>query len=135
MKLYEWPHSVLHGKAAVVDRRWTTIGSFNLNHLSAYGSIEMNVAVKSETFASVSAEAFEKAMAECDEITMETWKARRGWWQRILNWASYQLVQTGLSFLTFTSYKRFWIPPSSRNRGKSRGSVKGTGNMHQSFHT
>jgi cardiolipin synthase len=36
----------LHGKAAVVDGNWT-IGSFNLNNLSSYGSLEMNVEIKS----------------------------------------------------------------------------------------
>jgi cardiolipin synthase len=34
-------------KAAVVDGNWTTIGSFNLNNLSSYGSLEMNVEIKS----------------------------------------------------------------------------------------
>jgi cardiolipin synthase len=34
IELYEWDKTVLHGKAAVVDGNWTTIGSFNLNNLS-----------------------------------------------------------------------------------------------------
>jgi cardiolipin synthase len=32
--------------------QWTTIGSFNLNNLSSYGSLEMNVEIKSTAFAS-----------------------------------------------------------------------------------
>jgi cardiolipin synthase len=46
IELYEWDKTVLHGKAAVVDGNWT-IGSFNLNNLSSYGSLEMNVEIKS----------------------------------------------------------------------------------------
>jgi cardiolipin synthase len=51
IELYEWDKTVLHGKAAVVGQ-WTTIGSFNLNNLSSYGSLEMNVEIKSTAFAS-----------------------------------------------------------------------------------
>ena len=47
IELYEWNKSVLHGKTAVIDGYWTTIGSFNLNNLSSYGSIEMNVEINS----------------------------------------------------------------------------------------
>ena len=47
IELYEWDKSVLHGKTAVIDGYWTTIGSFNLNNLSSYGSIEMNVEINS----------------------------------------------------------------------------------------
>jgi cardiolipin synthase len=45
IELYEWKSTVLHAKVAVVDNSWLTIGSYNLNHLSAYASIELNVAV------------------------------------------------------------------------------------------
>ncbi len=116
LKLYEWPHSVLHGKAAVVDRKWTTIGSFNLNALSAYGSIEMNVAVESKNFAAVAAEAFEQAIAECLEITTTNLQPRQKWFQRLLNWTCYHLVVTGFSLLTFTAYKRFWSPKPRAGR-------------------
>ncbi|HEX2898517.1 MAG TPA: phospholipase D-like domain-containing protein, partial [Bacteroidia bacterium] len=67
--LYEWPHSVLHGKAAVVDHHWTTIGSFNLNQLSVYGSIEMNVAAESPAFAAEATAAFEDVISQCPRIT------------------------------------------------------------------
>ena len=47
MELFEWNKSVLHSKAAVADNKWATVGSFNLNSLSCYGSIEMNVEIYS----------------------------------------------------------------------------------------
>lgn len=42
IQLYEWKNSVMHGKAMVVDDTWATIGSYNLNLLSHYISIELN---------------------------------------------------------------------------------------------
>ncbi|NTV47152.1 MAG: hypothetical protein HGB11_11665 [Chlorobiales bacterium] len=50
IRLYEYLPSNLHAKVATVDGRWTTIGSYNLNHLSDYGSIEMNVNILDEKF-------------------------------------------------------------------------------------
>lgn len=53
--IYEWTPSVLHGKMAIADGHLTTIGSYNLNALSDYGSLELNVAVESTAFANTSA--------------------------------------------------------------------------------
>lgn len=49
--IYEWTPSVLHGKMAIADGHFTTIGSYNMNALSDYGSLELNVAVESTEFA------------------------------------------------------------------------------------
>jgi cardiolipin synthase A/B len=106
--LYEWPHSVLHGKAAVVDGAWTTIGSFNLNQLSTYGSIEMNVELHSADFAAIATAAFRKVIDECVPITLETLHMREGKLQQLFNWAAYHIVRTSLLLLPFTSYKRIW---------------------------
>lgn len=84
LKLYEWPHSVLHGKAAVVDRKWTTIGSFNLNALSAYRQHRNECRGEMKNFAAVAAEAFEQAIAECIEITTTNLQPRQKWFQRLL---------------------------------------------------
>jgi cardiolipin synthase A/B len=50
IKLYEWPHSVLHGKAMIVDDTWVTIGSYNMNFLSHYVSIELNADIIDKNF-------------------------------------------------------------------------------------
>jgi cardiolipin synthase len=51
ISLFEWRDSVMHGKAMIVDGEWVTIGSFNLNFLSHYISMEMNVDIKDKMFA------------------------------------------------------------------------------------
>jgi len=50
IQIYEWTNSVMHGKAMVVDNKWTTIGSYNLNYLSRYISIELNADVVDQEF-------------------------------------------------------------------------------------
>ena len=42
ISIYEYLPSNLHAKVATVDGNWSTIGSYNMNHLSDYGSVEMN---------------------------------------------------------------------------------------------
>lgn len=51
IQIYEWEDSILHGKMAVVDNKWVTLLVYNLNHLSQYSSIEMNLEVLDDAFA------------------------------------------------------------------------------------
>lgn len=50
IQIYEWNRSILHSKIAVADDNWSTIGSYNLNALSDYGSTEANIEVLDENF-------------------------------------------------------------------------------------
>ena len=50
IKIYEYLPSNLHAKVATVDGVWCTVGSYNLNHLSDYGSIEINAAIHDAAF-------------------------------------------------------------------------------------
>lgn len=50
IEICEWGDSVLHGKALMVDNEWVSIGSYNLNYLSRYWSIELNVEIKDVDF-------------------------------------------------------------------------------------
>jgi cardiolipin synthase len=51
IEVYEYTRNVLHAKIAVCDNRVMTVGSFNVNNLSAYGSIELNLEVENNKFA------------------------------------------------------------------------------------
>ena len=107
MRIYEWNKSVVHGKAAVVDNKWATVGSFNLNSLSCYGSIEMNVGIHSIEFAKNLRADFEKVIGDCSEITLGALKQRAGIFNRLADWVSYQVVRTTMFFLTFLPHLRF----------------------------
>ncbi|SNZ01404.1 phospholipase D-like domain-containing protein [Flagellimonas pacifica] len=108
MTVYEWNRSVVHGKAAVVDNHWSTIGSFNLNSLSCYGSIEMNVEVYSEGFARVLRNDFDHVMEQCAQVTYESLDKRSSVLDKLFNWCAYQLVRTTMLILTFLPHLRFF---------------------------
>ncbi len=51
VELYEWRSSIVHAKVATVDDHWSTIGSYNLNALSDYASLELNINLTDAAFA------------------------------------------------------------------------------------
>ena len=50
-EIYEYQPSVLHAKIACVDNHWVTIGSYNVNNVSAYASMELNLDIRNKPFA------------------------------------------------------------------------------------
>lgn len=106
IELYEWNKTVLHGKAAVVDDYWSTIGSFNLNNLSAYGSLEMNVEIKSTAFSGNYSRHLKEIIAQCQQITPESLKKRKTLSSSFINWLSYWIARIILTIMTYFPYKR-----------------------------
>ncbi|MCU7551559.1 phospholipase D-like domain-containing protein [Chitinophagaceae bacterium LB-8] len=51
IEIYEYQPTILHAKMAVVDHHWVTIGSYNINNISAYASIELNLDIRNKPFA------------------------------------------------------------------------------------
>jgi cardiolipin synthase len=51
IEIYEYTPSFLHAKVAVVDGRWATVGSSNMDPLSLLLAREANVVVQDEPFA------------------------------------------------------------------------------------
>lgn len=107
IELYEWKKSVLHGKIAVIDSNWTTIGSFNLNNLSSFASIEMNVAIDSEDFANNYLLHLNEIIAQCDSITPKTLKLTYGLTSKFTNWVSYWVSRLAEILVTYIPHKRF----------------------------
>lgn len=106
VELFEWKQSILHGKLAAADNEWTTIGSFNLNHLSSYGSIEMNVEISSIEFSKTISHHLNEVIGQCDNITSETLKIKNGTVTRFINWLAYQLIRMILIIITYIPRKR-----------------------------
>lgn len=107
IELYEWKKSVLHAKIAVIDANWTTIGSFNLNNLSSFASIEMNVAIDSAPFAKDFLVHLQEIIAQCERITPETVKSTSSLTSKFTNWISYCVSRTAEIIVTYIPHKRF----------------------------
>jgi cardiolipin synthase len=94
IKIYEYLPSNLHAKVATVDGKWSTVGSYNLNHISDYGSIEMNADILDTAFT----ENFEKILLkiiknDCRQVTTEEYLRKRTWISQLRGWTSYQMIR------------------------------------------
>lgn len=93
IKIFEWPNSMMHGKATIADNDWVTIGSYNINQLSHYRSIELNADIKNQGFAKLFRDHIEQViLADCNEITNEK-LLRAGYLIQLVNFLSYHYVK------------------------------------------
>lgn len=90
VEVYEWQGRVLHAKTAVVDGRWATVGSANLDSLSLRQNLEVNAVVVDETFGEVMEQLFLDDLAHCERITLSTVRGY-GLLRRFLSWVAWQL--------------------------------------------
>ncbi len=101
VQIYEYQNSVLHGKVGICDGKWMTIGSYNLNNLSAYISIELNLEVADGSFAKSSEERLQEIIdQECVLITEDHYNKNTGWWSRLFQMISYNLLRLALFVFT-----------------------------------
>jgi len=118
IKIFEYCERPLHGKVAVMDDAWCTVGSSNLDPMSLMFNLEANVVVRDRGFTQILAANLQKLMrTACNEITAQDLGELKGW----------PLVQSFLAYHFARRYPRWasWLPrhvprllPAAPDRGK-----------------
>ncbi|MCC6195879.1 MAG: cardiolipin synthase B [Burkholderiales bacterium] len=72
VRVFEWNGTMLHAKTAVADRRWSRVGSTNLNLVSLISNYELDVAVEDVAFAEQMATQYEADLACATEIVLSS---------------------------------------------------------------
>ena len=99
--IHEYEASELHAKAAVVDERWSTVGSSNLDPFSLVLSREANVAVFNVAFARTLKASLERAIAEgAVRVDIENW-GKRTLWQRLKLGLAYLFARVVVGMMGF----------------------------------
>lgn len=107
IKIYEYLPANLHAKVATVDGRWSTIGSYNLNHLSDYGSIETNVDIDDSVFTHRFEAMLLKIISkDCRQVTFDDYIQRKTWLFRLPDWLSYQMIRVMMRLMFLMTGKR-----------------------------
>jgi cardiolipin synthase len=102
IEIYEYQKTILHAKMSVCDRESVTIGSFNVNNISAYASLELNLDVKSETFGDYAHHELEKIIAnDCLHVTSDNYRSSTNIFKRLWQKTCYMLVNWILTLFTF----------------------------------
>jgi cardiolipin synthase A/B len=103
VEIYEYQPTVLHAKMCVVDEKLVTIGSYNINNISAYASIELNIDIKDVKFAKEVRQTLDTIIKDdCIHITSEVYHKNNTIFKQLYHWACYKIFRIG--FLLFTFY-------------------------------
>ncbi|HMG88830.1 MAG TPA: phospholipase D-like domain-containing protein [Chryseolinea sp.] len=101
IEIYEYRQKVLHAKVATYDNLWVTIGSYNVNDLSAYASIELNLDVHDQGFSATVDQALDRIIErDCDRITADTYQRSTRIWNTAIYRMAYSLVRLFLFVFT-----------------------------------
>lgn len=102
-EIREWDCSILHAKVMCVDGKWCTIGSFNLMHLSIYGSVETNVEISDPAFVQGFKKRLKEITEQCSLIGPEDHLRRKSWWKSVRNRFFYYFVRRVFAMMTVFS--------------------------------
>ena len=107
IEIHEYNHNILHGKMAIADEKIVTIGSYNINDISALASIELNLDVQDLTFSRVVHEQLMKII-DNDCIRIAPISIIRSYQplERILQWICYETVRLLFNLFTFYLSKK-----------------------------
>lgn len=100
--IYEYQPTVLHAKLSIGDGEFLTIGSYNINGLSAYASIELNLDVKHKQTALQFESQVKKIIEnDCKKVVPEEYVRHLFSPRQFMYWLSYQLMNFVLMIATF----------------------------------
>ncbi|HJV70765.1 cardiolipin synthase ClsB [Ideonella sp.] len=115
VKVFEYCERPLHGKVAVVDDQWATVGSSNLDPLSLSLNLEANVVLNDRGFARGLRERLERLIEEsCHRVPVPV-DGHIGWWSELRG------------FVVFHFLRRFpvWASRLPRHRPVTASATEG----------
>jgi cardiolipin synthase len=76
VRLFEYPHTLLHQKVMTVDGVWSAVGSSNFDDRSFETNDELTIGILDKATAAKLDAIFEKYLPRCNEIELERWQKR-----------------------------------------------------------
>jgi cardiolipin synthase len=106
IELFEYQPTVLHAKVSVCDSEWMTIGSYNINNLSAHASVELNIDIYNAGLAKQMEQLLEKIIeTDCIAITEKWHKQNTNIIRQFIRWCAYEIIRFMLYVVTFNFKK------------------------------
>jgi cardiolipin synthase A/B len=90
IKILRWRGVMLHAKTAVVDQRWSTIGSYNFDAQSRFNNLEVTVEILDPVVGTEMVTEFTESRANCALYDEAAW-LRLPWYRKVLAWIGYRL--------------------------------------------
>ena len=93
VEIYEYHKSFLHAKVAVIDRRWATVGSSNIDPFSLMLAREANIVVDDLKFSQdLRRSLLDHMKGGARVVAKRTWR-RQPMWRRMLIWSAYGIAR------------------------------------------
>ncbi len=89
VEIYEYHKSFLHAKVAVIDRRWATVGSSNIDPFSLMLAREANIVVDDPLFSQELRRSLLDHMKSGAKVVAKRLWHRQPLWRRVLSWSAY----------------------------------------------
>ena len=87
---------------AIRDHDFMTIGSYNINNLSTYASIELNIDINNQKFVTEVSNQLKKLIKEdCKKITVKNHLENKNILIQFKRWISYRCIQFFFKVFTF----------------------------------
>ncbi|HEY1227946.1 MAG TPA: phospholipase D-like domain-containing protein, partial [Ramlibacter sp.] len=94
VRIYEYCDRPLHGKVALVDREWSTVGSSNLDPLSLSLNLEANILIRDRAFNAHLFERLDQLMRHsCKQVTFEQVEHDSGLLNVVRSYLAFHLVR------------------------------------------
>ncbi|HYE38935.1 MAG TPA: phospholipase D-like domain-containing protein [Ramlibacter sp.] len=90
VRLFEYPHTLLHQKVMTVDRCWSAVGSTNFDDRSLDTNDEITLGILDRGLTAQLDGIFEKYVQRANEVTLPEW-SERGWVHKLKDKAAYLL--------------------------------------------
>jgi cardiolipin synthase A/B len=106
VRIVEYRRSFLHAKVAVIDSKWATVGSSNLDPFSLLLAREANLVVEDERFAAELKASLESAMADGATEVQAREVRERSWLARVASELAYGAVRLLIGFSGYGRRRR-----------------------------
>ena len=103
VRIFEYCKRPLHGKVALIDEEWSTVGSSNLDPLSLSLNLEANVVIRDREFNQLLHERLNELIEHsCKEVEVEDGQGS-GWWTTVRSTIIFHILR---HFPSWTA----WLP-------------------------
>jgi len=118
VKIFEYRRRPLHGKVALMDERWATVGSSNLDPLSLSLNLEANLIVHDRAFNHTLRENLNNIIAhDCQQVN-DSMVPKRSWWnltQSVLAFHFLRHFPAVIGWLPAHTPKMAQVPPPEQS--------------------
>ena len=112
--IQEYHKSMLHAKVAVIDKRWATVGSSNIDPYSLLMAREANVVVRDRGFAAELRQELDKMIETGSQrVIHQDWQSRPRLYKAAI-WIAYGIVRVAMGLLGYGGDE--WFPKRPRPR-------------------